>query len=429
MRLLYVCSDFGIVPSGVKGASIHLRAITAALAARGCDVALLSPRPGPDADHAARRLLPPGCPLVDELVKPLKRWMAGRGLGDALPRDLRGLCYSAWAPDVALKAIATGDGPGPQAVIERMSLFSTVGMDIAEALEVPLILEVNAILTDEAESFRTLHLRDLATEIEHRVFERADAILAVSRELKQGLVARGVPEQKVHIVPNGADAAFFELRHDAKATRSAIRLDGEFTVGFVGSLKPWHGVDLLLRAFARLTRVLSGARLLIVGTGPEEEKLQTLAVELGIAGAVHFRGAVEHREVAPLVGAMDVAVAPFRSMAGFYFSPIKLFEYMAAERCIVASRLGQIESVIAHGEDGLLVAPDDETALFEALESLAALPHVRRALGEGARTKARAHFTWGHAADAVLDVVTEAVAQRKARLEDRALDGIVPRSK
>ena len=412
MRLLYVCSDFGIAPDGSKGASIHLRAITGALASIGHEVLLISPRAGPGEGHPARRLLPPGCPLVDDAVKPLKKFLLDHELGDELPRDLRSLYYSAYAVDAAKERLS--EIGKIDAVIERLSLFSTVGLDLAKKLDCPLILEVNALLTEEAEQYRTLLLRDMAREIEHRTLQQADAILPVSHELGRRLIDRGSPANKVHVTPNGADDAFFKVdRMDAAARRAAMGLSDAFVIGFVGSLKPWHGVDVLLRAAANLHDAGRPVKALIVGVGPQDQSLRMLASELGLNGHVVFTGAIDHATVPAMVAAMDVAIAPFQAIDHFYFSPIKLFEYMAAGACVVASRVGQIASVIEHEQDGLLCPPNDPAALALAIDRLRQSPELRKRLGAAARVKAGQQYAWTHTAQLVSTVIERTCVARR----------------
>ena len=110
MRLLYLCSDFGIAPGGTKGASVHLRAITRGLADLGHDVRLLSPKEGPGDDHPARRLLPPGCPPADKTSRALKKWLGDHGLDDTIARDLRPLLWNTWVPDQVNELLAEGNG-------------------------------------------------------------------------------------------------------------------------------------------------------------------------------------------------------------------------------------------------------------------------------------------------------------------------------
>lgn len=411
MRLLYVCSDFGIPPTGTKGASIHLRSITRALAELGHDVTILSTREGPGGDHPASPLALEARSPVNQMARSLKHWMLDRGLGDALAKELRPLLYNAWVGEHALDALR--ESP-PTAIIERLSLHGHVGLDLAERLGVPLVVEVNAILTEEAKTFRSLQLAEIATTIERRVLERADMIIAVSRQLGDRIAARGIDRGKIRIVPNGINTELFDRIPSTETCREQIGVDAPFIVGFVGSLKSWHGVDLLLSAFARLLDDEPDARLLIVGKGPMEKALRADAVALKAEHAVVFTGAVPHERVPLFLGAMDVAVAPFHPMDDFYFSPIKLFEYMAAGRCTIASNLGQMADVIDDGRNGLLFPAGDENALYEAMNRTRVTPDLRKRLGAEGRRMVHARFTWTEAARVTTAVLDTAIERRAA---------------
>jgi glycosyltransferase involved in cell wall biosynthesis len=172
-------------------------------------------------------------------------------------------------------------------------------------------------------------------------------------------------------------------------------------------------VDILLTAFGRLLVDDPRARLLIVGTGPSEQTLRETAARMGVEESVIFTGAVPHERVPRLLRAMDVAAAPFKPMDNFYFSPIKLFEYMAAGLCVVASRLGQIQEVIEEGRNGLLCTPDDVESLVAALEEARRSAEFRRRLGAAALETVRRRYTWGHAADATARVIHETIEHRR----------------
>ncbi len=410
MRLLYVCSDFGIDPSGTKGASIHLRAITRSLSDLGHEVLLLSPQDGPEEGHPAKRLLPPGCPAVKKTAKSLKNWLLDHELDDTVAKELRPLLYNTWAPERALEALG---GAAPDAIIERLSLFGHVGLDLAEALDVPLIVEVNALLTQESRQFRKLELGRLADAIEQRVLKRADAVMAVSAPLAERIVELGVDHDKVYVVPNGVDLQSFDTAPNRASCRSELGLTDEFVIGFCGSLKVWHGVDVLLKAFDEFRRHDSSARLLIVGAGPAEPELRRTARECNMNASVIFTGAVAHERVPALLRAMDVAVAPFKAMEDFYFSPIKLFEYMAAETCLVATRLGQIQEVIADGVNGLLCRPDDAGGLCRTLIRARDSENLRKQLADAALETVRKRYTWQRAAEDVARMVGAARRHRK----------------
>ncbi len=404
-----MCSDFGIRPRGLKGASIHLRAITRALSDAGHCVSLLNPNPAPENGHPATALLPDDTcePLV--VAKRLRRWLKDRDLPHHAADELRTVLYNEWAIDKA-KAALSGDAP--DAIVERLSLFGCVGMELSRRFNCPHVVEVNALLSREAAQYRNLEMSRLAEEIELRVLQQADAVIAVSSELRQMLGSFGIDINKITVVPNGTDMAAFDPETDGASARAELGLNGNFVVGFAGSLKIWHGVDLLITAFAEILAEDDQAKLLIVGTGPVEDVLKKQASLAGIADSVIFTGGVEHSDIPRYLGAMDVAAAPFRAQDDFYFSPIKIFEYMAAGRCVVASQLGQIEEVIADRQTGLLCPPDDVNALAEALLSALRDPNLRRDVGAAARQRVANQYTWQAAAKTTSDVIARAVANR-----------------
>jgi glycosyltransferase involved in cell wall biosynthesis len=156
----------------------------------------------------------------------------------------------------------------------------------------------------------------------------------------------------------------------------------------VGTLKPWHGVDTLVRAVATLGDV----HLRVVGDGPEGEGLRELAQRLGLADRVVFTGAVDPASLPAELARVHVAAAPYPEPDG-YFSPLKVFEYLAAGRPVVASRSGQLREVLTHGHDALLVPPGDQGALVAALARLRDDPVERARLAQAARRTASRH-TW-----------------------------------
>jgi len=417
-----VCSDFGIKPDGTKGASVHLRAITRGLCELGHDCWLLNPHGGPGSGHPAHTLRDlrgddraqggalSGAP-VQKTVKVLKRYLTARGYGDGVAKELRSLLYDAWVRDRALDAAA---GVRPDAIVERLSLFGHVGLDLARALGVPLVVEVNALLAEEARRFRSLDLRSLGEAMERRVLTAADAIMAVSMPLADRIVGMGIGRRRVHVVPNGVDPEIFERAPSQEACRRRLGLNGAFVAGFVGSLKVWHGVDVLLAAFQRLQAGEPSARLLIVGTGPMEAALRRAVRSMNLEEVVLFTGAIPHDCVPDMLRAMDVAVAPFRRIENFYFSPIKLFEYMASGTCVVASKLGQISQVIEDGASGLLFEPDDVRDLHAKLNRIRQSVDLRERLAERARRLVREHYTWKHTAEKTSEIIRLAIEQRRS---------------
>jgi glycosyltransferase involved in cell wall biosynthesis len=184
------------------------------------------------------------------------------------------------------------------------------------------------------------------------------------------------------------------LHHPEKLARIAINrsLNSAASVGtvviYVGSLQPWHGVDMLIRAFALLSSGCSNAKLLIVGDGVERSRLEQLTEKLNLKTRKRFVGEVAHSRVKEFLVLADVAVAPYPQLPMvFYFSPLKVFEYMAAGKAIVASRVGQIADILTGGYDGILTGPGDMEALAAAIDRLILDIDLRHKLGNYAREK------------------------------------------
>jgi glycosyltransferase involved in cell wall biosynthesis len=233
-----------------------------------------------------------------------------------------------------------------------------------------------------------------------RSFAAASALLAVSQPVADWLCARGVPAGRVHVVPNGVDP-------DRFAPPPPRPRDAPFTVGFVGTLKPWHGLDALVEAFELLRRQQPGARLLVVGDGPGRPGLEAALVARGLSERSRITGAVNPAAVPPLLREMDAAVAPYPDLRPFYFSPLKVVEYMAAGLPVVASRVGQVAQTVEHGVTGLLVPPGDPGALAAALTRLAGDPGLSCRLGRAARERAARQYSWDRVADRILALARE----------------------
>lgn len=421
MRLLYICTDFGIDPCGTKGASIHLRAITRGLADLGHEVVLVSPLAPPDFDPRLRSIEIKRSREARESEKTVRRWLRDRGMDSAPAKEFRSILFGAEAFAQVTEVLTKKP---VDAIIERLSLFGHLGVDLAALFKVPHIVEVNAVMTEEAARFRSLHLERLACQVERRVLDAADAVLPVSDGLGKQLEALGVAASKIHVIPNGVDVDLFDGLPSREECRRPLGLNGAFVAGFSGSLKPWHGVDVLLAAFARLRQDDPIARLLIVGTGPMEKELRSLGQRLGISDAILFTGAVDHAEVPRLLRAMDVAVAPYPAHEHFYFSPIKVFEYMASGTCIIASRIGQISQVVSHEKNGLLCAPGSAEELHAAMDRARRSPVLRADLADEARRTIAQRFTWAHTARRVSAVAldqTRGVAPKAGGL-DRGME-------
>jgi glycosyltransferase involved in cell wall biosynthesis len=381
MRLAYVCSDPGVPVFGRKGASVHVQAVLRALLRRGDQVHLLAVARGGEPDATLAGL------QVHELALASAKSPAEREArvqqADASVAPALDRLHAAHGVDV---------------VYERYSLWGRTATTWAAAHRVPSVLEVNAPLVEEQATHRVLVDRPGAERTAVQALSSAGAVLCVSAAVAAW--ARRYTSVPVHVVPNGVD------------TRAVVPAGGPvtpaagspFTVGFVGTLKPWHGVQTLLDAFGRLVANDPSYRLLVVGDGPLAGALHARLGSSGLDRWVQMTGAVAPTEVPALLRRMDVAVAPYPAMEGFYFSPLKVYEYLAAGLPLVASRVGDLPTVLDHGRLGVLVEPDDPAGLASAVAQLRADPTRRRLLGRAGRRRAVERHDWSHVVDTAMSL-------------------------
>jgi len=381
--MVYVCTDPGIPVFGRKGASVHLQSVLRVLAARGVEAHLVCTRIGglpPEGLEGVRvHALPPvtGAAIVD--------------------RE-----RSAMAADLAVGSIL--DGLAAEApvdlVYERYALWGQTGMSWAARRGVPSVLEVNAPLIQEQVQHRGLLDRGGAERVADRALGAATAVICVSDQVSGWARARVGDPRTVHTVANGVDTTRIVPAHGHVRPAAG----DPFTVGFVGTLKPWHGVDTLVEALPLLLRRHPGYRVLLVGDGPEAEALAVRAAGLGVAGWVEATGSVDPAAIGSLLKRMDVAVAPYPELTDFYFSPLKVYEYLAAGLPVVASEVGGLAGLLEHGRLGALVRPGDPSALADAVDDLR-LDVARRTRLRRSGVQRAAPSDWSHVVEKTLGLV------------------------
>jgi glycosyltransferase involved in cell wall biosynthesis len=388
MRIAYVTADQGVPVFGTKGCSVHVLGVVRAFRRRGADVEVFAARLGSDAPQDLRDVRVWTLPRAPE-GSPAERERAAL----AANGDLRAALARSTSPDL---------------VYERYSLWSYAGMEFAREIGVPGVLEINAPLIEEQAEHRGLSDPVAAGQVAERVSRAAAVRIAVSDEVAKAFEKHGPAGGRIFVVPNGVDPERFPERIDPALPASP----GTFTVGFLGTLKPWHGLATLAEAFALLSADGDRAtRLLVVGDGPERGDLEKELRRLGLLERAVFTGAVAPAQVPSLLASMDAAVAPYPA-GSFYFSPLKVFEAMAAGVPVVASRVGQLAQVVRDGVDGILCAPGDAGGFAAALERLWRSPALRARLGTAARRTVLEKYTWDLAAGRVLDLAAESAAVR-----------------
>ena len=371
MRIAYVSADSGVPVFGRKGCSVHVRAVVDALEREGAEVHIVTSRVGGPVPIARASRVHS---LRGDAPAPPAEHDLNQSVTDALSR---------------LEPL--------DMVYERYSLWSHAGMTFARVRDIPGILEVNAPLIEEHAAHRGPVDRVKATQVARRVWDAASTILAVSDGVASYLTRQGVARDRIVVTRNGVDVD----RFGPHVIPHRPRTEDCFTIGFVGSLKTWHGLDTFIDAFANVVRQVP-ARLVIIGDGPARQAVASRVDALGLETMVEFVGAVDLEEIPGWLASMDAAVAPYPPMTDFYFSPLKVYEYLAAGLPVVASRIGELATLIQHGETGMLCEPGDNPAFADALVQLAGDPALRRRLGAAARAQVAASHTWQAVARTIL---------------------------
>ena len=347
------------------GQSVHLEAMVAALRAQGHSVLVVGPA------GFAGAALGDDSPAVAWVRRRLPGWVGELAeLAYALP--------AAWRLDRAAADFA------PDVIYERANLFHLAGSWVAWRRGLPLLVEVNAPLAEERARFGGLSFARIAAGLERMVWRRARWALPVTAVLGEKLLAGGVAPERIVVVPNGIDPEDFPPTPPAPP-------DADIVLGFVGFVRDWHGMDGVLRAIAGW-RGSPALRLCVVGDGPARLGLEALAVELGIAERLRFTGLAARDAIPGLIAGFDIAMQP---AAVPYACPLKVLEYMAAGRAIVAPDQANLRELLEHGRTALLFDPADPDAMWRAVLALAGDPARRQALGAAARADITSRgLTW-----------------------------------
>jgi glycosyltransferase involved in cell wall biosynthesis len=315
-----------------------------------------------------------------------------------------------WNPRYVARELACVRADQPDVLLVREHHLTFAEVVVRAITGVPLVLEINAPADESAAYFdEYAHVPGAGALTERLKLRYADRIVVVSEALRQFLAhSRGVAADKIVANPNGADCDRFRPDVDGTAVRRHYGFADDIVVGLVASLQPWHGPDLIKGVLAALAR--PGLRFLLVGSGRGWADLRQWVETHAWASNIAFAGGVAHDQVPAHVAAMDIALVP---EAGFYQSPLKVFEYMAAARAIVAPAYEPLKEVIRHESDGLLFTPRDLRSCVASIERLAGDAALRQRLAASARQRVTAELTWEHNAQRVVDACAAALAQRQ----------------
>jgi glycosyltransferase involved in cell wall biosynthesis len=384
-RMLYLRPSAG-VPVPVGGSVTHAHGMLQALSTLGIAVDAFTNDQAIARTAAADHRLAPGWEVV-QVARTMKAVPASAAVG----------------ADLALFRATRDVARACDIVYQRHERFSLAGAIVARMSGLPLFLEFNS----PAELFhpRATVLTRQRQRCEDAALFSATRIFVVSEVAKALVLERAVPEERVIVNPNGVDFDRFAAVSHRNVRRQIGFSDDEVVFGFVSSFIAFHGAAVLAEAFLEFAKTFPSARLLLIGDGDERPRVARILGDLVRKRRVVMTGRMPPSEVPHYLAACDALVSPHVPLPDgtpFFGSPTKLFEYMAAGRAIIASRLGQIENVLDDNRTALLVDPGEPKALVAALKRLADNRDVRERLGRNAQVKAR-EYTWLANAQRILD--------------------------
>lgn len=369
------------------GQSVHIDELVNALEELGHEVLVAGPRPHATAEFGSNG------GLLSRLKKGLPRAVSELlELGYNIPAFLRLYrAYRTYRPD---------------AIYERYNLFLLAGLWLRRLTGTPLLLEVNAPLAKERSEVDGLRLQSLAHWCESAVWRGADRALPVTAVLAEHLLRKNVAESRIQVIHNGVSAEFLREPPDPREARRALGIDAECVLGFVGFMRPWHGLDRVID-FLASPECPPNVHVLLVGDGPARPSLEAQARERNVSHRVTFAGLVPRDRIIDYLASFDVALQPDVVP---YASPLKLFEYMALAKAIVAPATPNIEEVLTDRQNAVLFDPQDSRSFHKSLTTVCSDAALRKRMGSAARrTIVEGDFTWAGNARRVEQLMSELV--------------------
>lgn len=269
--------------------------------------------------------------------------------------------------------------------------------------QIPLIVESNAP-AQERRQYWGSPLFFLTKRLEKEILQRADAITVVSTPLKRHYERLGIPAKKVFVLPNGVNENLFSPRNITRDVRAELGLSNQVILGFVGNIHTYHGVELFLPLAREFKSGQYDLHFLVVGAGLGRSELISGLARENLDGLFTFVDPLPNSEIPTYIAAMDICLLP-KFM--WYGSPMKIFEYGAMGKAIIAPDLENIRDVLANGRTALLFEPDSIPALIKAIRDLLSDIRLLRDLGNAVQKYILANHTWTRNAEKIAEIYNQ----------------------
>jgi glycosyltransferase involved in cell wall biosynthesis len=370
-----------------SGPGTHIREVIAALEQQG---------------HEVIRLIAGGETLKSTESIAFKKHRWKRLVPSIIWETLRDVSMLRADQEIEKRLLAVINEHKPDLVYERCCYGMLSGLRACEKKQLRYLVEMNAPYPEEKNKMQGMSLLNfLGNRNEKKQVLGAHKVIVVSTAMKNYLISKtGVDASQVVVIPNAVNPEDTHVPPErVNALRGKLRLEATDTViGFVGSIFPYHGVDRMIDAFSSVAHDFTALRMLIVGDGEVLPLLRKQASEMGLSDRIHFTGNVPHSEIYSYISLMDITVM---ARSNWYGSPVKIFEYGAMNKVIIAPDVIPVHDVMTHQIDGLLI-PDNTEALENAIRFVLNNPAKAKEMAATFHTKVLEKYTWNKVAHQII---------------------------
>jgi len=285
----------------------------------------------------------------------------------------------------------------PDLVISREQSYIYSPARVAKKINIPYLIEIDSPGAYEQITFQTYYRNTkwLVNYIEIQHIKAGKTAFTVSNKLKEFFVKKGISKDLVSVIPNGANPQIFSPEISNDLIKEKYDLHNCVVVGFVGSFIFWHGIENLLTVIERTLKKFDNVEFLMVGKGGPLEHLITKFIDdHNLKDKVLLTGYVLHNEVPAYISAMDIVLAPYPDLDFFYYSPVKVYEYMSCGKAVIATKIGQIAEIIEDQKTGFLTKPNDIEQIIHLISELIENDKLREDVGHAARKEILEKHTW-----------------------------------
>ena len=285
----------------------------------------------------------------------------------------------------------------PDIIVSRIERCLFSDLLLAKLKNIPYVFEADCPAIYEALQFQQEYKRykHIGRLIEKSHTRLADAVVVVSNNLKKYFNVYDGRPGRIEVVTNGADPDRFSLAISGNEIVAHYGLEKKVVIGFIGSFSAWHGVKNLTSLIQEITAEFSDVTFLLVGSGGDKmPEMRAFVEKNNLQKNVVLTGHVEYDNMPNYIAAMDVVLAPYPDLPFFYYSPVKMYEYMALGKPIVTTRIGQIAEVLSDGNNAALCEPGDTDGMIERVRALVRNSKLRKSLGLAARDTVVQNYTW-----------------------------------